>query len=235
MSHKIIIQNINARIFPMVLSIGSALTIAVCYIISTSLGNNKPFPETSISGTAQYSPTKYIWRCVMIPIAVVQAYVWNIALQVLKRESNKIRAGHSLEYAAFWLGIIASVSLVISAMCLTAGHDFPKALHGVSSVFFFALSLIAQDLVTIKLYYIAKERNLQIDSNLVFKAVLNVIGTTLLIGAVVVSVLRQPKWQLNVIEWSGTTVLLIYCATFCFDWHSNVSSSIILEEEEELL
>jgi hypothetical protein len=236
MASRTVVQNIHATVFPAIVAIGASATIATTYILSTYLGHNKPFPYTSISGTAQYSPTKYIYRCTMIPIGIVLIYVWNLALQWLKYESKKQRIDTTLEQIAFWLGVVGAVNLVISSCCLSAPPDFPKVLHGTTSGIFFALNIVAQDVLTVKIYHIL-QRNKLFVSNVWFlsKVILSVASTIFLVAALIVIAFGFPKWQMNICEWFGTATLLANSATFCFEWKIKMYSSIIVADPQEVV
>ncbi|KAL9652977.1 hypothetical protein ABK040_015492 [Willaertia magna] len=79
----LVFHNIPSYVFPIIMVVGSILTISISYITSYSLGHTPSFPYTDITHTGRYIPERYFFRFVKINFPLGNIIEWTATLLIL--------------------------------------------------------------------------------------------------------------------------------------------------------
>lgn len=204
------------RIRPGWLAIGAGALAFIgfnaAYLIS-ALGDQVrmcvPYLEgcSSISKAGRQTPAIYVYRATMIPSATLMAaywwlaYRWLVAMDAGRPSSSKLVG---------FLGISASVSLILYAIFLDSNDDIYKLIKRFGAAIFFVFTGFGQLLFTARIFKVDTRSSISLPRNvlrakaavcaaLLAFAVLNIVITYYDIGP-----------MQNIIEWNVATLMALY-------------------------
>ena len=181
------------------------LTGILTYFISLSQGYVHeciPFIDgcTSISKTGRYGYSYFVFKALMIPVAVLHIQYWMLTRDWLRALGDvALWAQHTL----LLFGVVSGIALIVYTTFLGSEGDIYRLLRQWGTRLFFLFMYLGQALLAFRCY-----RRLGLNRVVGWKIGLcSLVTLQLLVFALAKYIVTDPDWLENAIEWQSAYIL----------------------------
>ena len=226
----------NLRLIPLIAGFLPIIAINLAYWIAANDGEVPrciPYLEgcTSISSTGRAEPSKYLFRGIMLPEAVVMMIYWILCHQWLRI----LNGGHSLRTRGVLIcGVLSSLFLILHVTFLGSEGEFYRLMRRIGTTSYFVFGYLAQVLMVTQLYALRKENKINriplLSWQLAICVVLLAVG---LLNIPITTLENKDAWQ-NTIAWNFSVLSHVYFLCTYFAWReTNFSVKFLIESQRK--
>ncbi|KAL0479522.1 hypothetical protein AKO1_007749 [Acrasis kona] len=226
-------RQLQGHYLPGIISVSGLATVATCYALSVYGGHIELYSTTDITGTGKHSPSKYIFRTMMMSLSIIMIWAWYlcfcwIKFEIKRQEKQRERKFILHPIMMLVCGIIGSIGLLLTSMCIT-DVNFPLEFHLATAMIFFSCTVSAQIVCTRILYDLKMGgEGYQVVHwlSMRVKYATHAVSAFVLLCLIVFLLFSLPLWCYHVCEWTLLIALLCYNMTWCHDWKDKITTAV---------
>lgn len=209
------------RVLPLLAGVVPVVGINIAFLLGVDSGvlpSCFPYVDgcVSISATGRYMPGSLLFHAVMLPQAVVLAFLWYFSARWLGALSH----GRSSSTLVLASGLFGALALILYVTFLGTKQPFYELMRRFGIYFYFLGTAVAQLALAVSLFRLAKQQAMQTIRR--YAAVLLsfcVLPFALgILNLILKSVLENADHAENLIEWNVAIVMQGYFVVLYGAW-----------------
>lgn len=221
---------------PLISAMLPAVAVHLCYLLAAHLGHVPwcfPYIDscTSISAAGRQSPENYIFRASIIPTAVFMMVYWKLNFEWLKTLKSKMTMSNRV---MLYCGVLGCLGLILYTTTLGSAGDLHKVHRRIGVTLFYALTFLAQLMMTGQIAVVAKTAP-SVISGAIYRALLAICLAISIVG--LVSLLLPAFYENHhtvedAFEWVLTLLMLMHFFVTYFAWrHTGFKATFAVSED----